>query len=363
MKKILLPLILFLAFFIKPVFAESPISLKVVTQEVNGYKKYGFADAYGKVKIGCVYDYAEDFSEGYALVNRKGRSFFINRIGAEAFNSKTSAYKYISGFSEGLALVEVDDKYGYINRFGRISIPAEYDDAFEFSEGLAAVCKNNKYGYINYEGKTVIDFKYDIATPFSNGIAKVCINGKYGFISPSGEKMTPMIYERAGTFSDGLCPVRIDSKYSYITDYGFFIMPLMYDWAQDFEDGLAMVSIGEKFGYIDISGEEVISIEYKTLNRFEDGYLICSIPCGNSEAYGIINKDENILAPFLYEEIIYIGDSLFIAEADGRFGIISLKQDRYKVVVKTNYDYMHADGEVVHAFLDGKETIFEKNNL
>lgn len=356
---------LFLFSLLNPVSAQEPENLHVISVVSNAYgsKKYGFADSNGKVRIGYIYDYAEEFSEGLALVNRNGRSFFINRYGAAVFNSLSSVYTYISGFKDGLALVEADEKYGYINTSGRLSIPLLYDDAFSFSEGLAAVCIDGKYGFINTLGKTVIDFKYDFASSFSDGKAKVLINGKYGFIDSDGNSLTPVIYEKAGNFSEGLCPVRINMKYSYINKFGFFAMPLMYDWAQDFENGIAMVCINDKFGYIDRYGNEVIKIKYKTLNRFEDGYLICSRKSGSSEIFGIVDKNENTLVPFQYDEITYIGSDLFIVCADGDFGIVKIDGLKYKVAVKTNYDFIFYDSGVIHAYQNGQETIINVKDL
>ena len=48
----------------------------------------------GKLKIDYIYDYAEEFSDGLALVMQNRRTYFINEGGFAVFNSKTSIYKY-----------------------------------------------------------------------------------------------------------------------------------------------------------------------------------------------------------------------------------------------------------------------------
>ncbi|MBO7047013.1 MAG: WG repeat-containing protein, partial [Prevotella sp.] len=43
-------------------------------------------------------------------------------------------------YSEGLALIMTDDgKYGYIDQKRQMTIPPEYDCAYDFHEGLAVV--------------------------------------------------------------------------------------------------------------------------------------------------------------------------------------------------------------------------------
>ena len=109
--------------------------------------KYGFADEKGKIVIPYKYLYAEEFSEGLALVGKKN-----------------------SG-------------YGFINKEGKEIIPCQYNQAKSFSDGLAAVFKATermgnmmigRWGFINTEGTLVIPYQYRVVTEnFHNGTAKV----------------------------------------------------------------------------------------------------------------------------------------------------------------------------------------------
>ena len=65
-------------------------------------------------------------------------------------------YDFAGDFSEGFAEVKLNGKYGFIDKTGREVIPCKYEAAGEFSEGLAAVKLNGKYGFIDKKGKPLL---------------------------------------------------------------------------------------------------------------------------------------------------------------------------------------------------------------
>ncbi len=362
-KKVLFILLFISNSFSFSVFADNSSKLHLTYKVVSDYgsAKYGYTDDNGKLKIDYIYDYAEEFSEGFALVMRNRKAYFINEAGFSVFNSKTSIYKYIEGFKNGRALVRIGNKYGFINTKGFVIIPAIYDDASSFKEGKAAVCKDNKYGFIDTNGKTVIDFLYDSATSFSEGIARISKNNKYGFINSNGKKLTSLIYEKTGSFSSGLCPVKIKGKYTFINTNGDFLLPPVFDWASDFVGELATISHNEKFGYINTKGQVVISPNYSSLSQFCDGYLICSKTNKHSyELFGVIDKNEAVHIPFIYSNITYLSDNLFLVKQDSGFGVINNKN---KCVLHLIYDSITRDGNILTA-KKGKDTYtFDINDI
>lgn len=61
------------------------IRMQVIFSEGAAYveynKKYGYLNTYGSYLIAPKYDYAYDFSEGYALVKLWNKYFFIDKSG------------------------------------------------------------------------------------------------------------------------------------------------------------------------------------------------------------------------------------------------------------------------------------------
>lgn len=152
----------------------------------------GYIDINGNELSGEWYDYASEFSDGYALVQKGEKAAYINSNGKCITDYIYDRHGSQSGFSEGLACVKLygEEKYGYINENGETVIEPKYNHALEFSCGLAPVVnENNENVYIDKEGNVVIDTCKDMKLyPFSkDGYAAVCKDDKYGIINTKGE--------------------------------------------------------------------------------------------------------------------------------------------------------------------------------
>ena len=137
-----------------------------------------------------------DFSDGYAIIQKKGKYGYINKDGKVVIKPSSKWY-YVEHFSEGLAVYwegpkSFESGYGYINKKGKIAIKPIYSQAYDFSEGLACVQngKTYKYGFINKKGKQVIKCQYDYALSFENGLACVWKDGKTYMIDKKGKRIT-----------------------------------------------------------------------------------------------------------------------------------------------------------------------------
>lgn len=124
----------------------------------DGNLQYGYIDKKGTVQIPLIYDKANSFVNGLALVGMKDDSWEI--------------------------------KYGYINVNGDVVVPLEYEDiqrfavgpsAYSFLQDLVPVSKkdiegNYTYGYVDMKGHLSIPLQYDLAEGFtSDGLAPVAI--------------------------------------------------------------------------------------------------------------------------------------------------------------------------------------------
>jgi hypothetical protein len=96
-------------------------------------------------------------------------------------------YDFAEDLSDGLAVVCLDKKYGFIDATGKEVLPLSYDFARKFSAGLAPVKKGSAWGYIDAKGNWVLPAKYDDAYYFnSNGQARVTINKELFMIDKTG---------------------------------------------------------------------------------------------------------------------------------------------------------------------------------
>ena len=281
-------------------------------------EKYGYINLLGEEIIPMIYDIAEDFSEGLAVVSSE--IFTIQHsVGSSSFDSKkgfinTSGkeiipqiYDYAKSFSEGLAAVSLNGKWGYIDKNGKEAISFIYNDAQIFSEGLAAVSVDEKWGYINVTGEMVIPLVYEkpytanispLRGNFNEGLAAVHLNNMYGFINTEGEIVIPCIYELVENFSEGLAGVRLKGKWGYIEKTGRVCVPFKYpEYISGFTNGLAVVYLESNLfsrGVIDTEGRGV---------HFSGSYcaqvngltMLCD-PTRSSHDYYLINKEGEEIA-------------------------------------------------------------------
>jgi hypothetical protein len=197
---------------------------------VNG--KYGFINRRGVSVIKPMFDNAQQFSEGLALVTLKGKKIFIDLTGKVVLEPKD--FEPINGFTDGLARGNITTsspyKKGYINKAGKLAfdIPNSWG-ACLFSEGLACV-ETKKWGFINTSGQFVITPQFDEAAPFSEGFASVTFwdksktsRHKNGYIDKSGRLVIKPQFDITQPFSEGLAAV----GYTRGDDYRFgFIIKL-----------------------------------------------------------------------------------------------------------------------------------------
>lgn len=62
-------------------------------------------------------------------------------------------YEYADNFKEGLALVRQNGKFGFINKLGDVVIDIKFDDAKSFNNGFALVLLGNKEFFIDKSGE------------------------------------------------------------------------------------------------------------------------------------------------------------------------------------------------------------------
>jgi len=263
-----------------------------------GAVKYGYIDMTGVETISPVYEYANEFHNGLALVLLKGEWGFIDKTG-----------KSVLPYSNGMAPVNVNGKWGTIDEDGNEIFAPKYDNpVYIFSEGLAAAAIGGKWGFIDEKGQVAVPLKYDSAGNFSDGMAIVSLNGKWGYIDKSGKEIIPPIYNWIPDFSETLAAVPLDgkweNKWGFINKSGEVIIPYKYDWAGDFTDGLAVVRVDGKYGYINKSDNVVIPPEYARATGFSEG--VAAVAAGSRDSgykYGFIDKSGKQLTPFLFDAV------------------------------------------------------------
>lgn len=102
---------------------EKPLDLIIIYKKSGKGFLYGYLNFDGQVQIPMIYDNAEDFSEGFALVEYGGKWGYINTKG-----EKITEFKFIEGtpFENGEALVREGTKKYYIDNLGNKKVFKSY---------------------------------------------------------------------------------------------------------------------------------------------------------------------------------------------------------------------------------------------
>jgi hypothetical protein len=303
---------------------------------VHGKTGWGFVDSTGTVRIPFDWDWVDEFSEGLAVVGKKGKAGYITKNG---ILSIPCSYDEAETFQNGLAVVMNNNLYGLIDRNGNGITHTLYDDIGDFSQGLAPVKRNNRYGYVDETGNEVIPCKFEKAGAFAEGFAAVADSGRYGYINRNGEVVIPFQWQWCENFTNGVARVRTVDGYGLLTSTGQLVLPCTYALIGNFsENGLAIVVQNDLFGYARRDGFIAVPIKYPynkaTLgdNLFRDGSARIIL----DGKLGLIDSTGKTIVPRIHEDIHPLSEGLIAVQKKGKWGYLDALQ---KVTIPYTYAY------------------------
>jgi len=306
--------------------------------------KWGYCTPDKKIVIDCIYDDAEVFSEGLALVTINGEGlFFIDR------NNKIVIPKFEFGipdsFFGGLAkITRINEKgifsYTYIDIQGRVILPF-VNKLNNFSEDLASFSSNNKFGFINRLGQIVIPCLFEVfyenqrycVGKFSEGLCSIKIKNHWCYINKMGGIELICDFDNVGDFSEGIAIARKNNKWGFIDKKGIVVIPFQYDMVHgSFSEGLTAVRIRERYGFINNVDETVIPFEYRHAGHFSEGLVYLQ---NDNDLWGFINKTNDIVIPFQFDELRAFSEGLAIFRCRDKWGYINMDGE---IVIPSKFD-------------------------
>lgn len=306
----------------------------LLRKEIDGIIKSGYIDKNGKVIIPFIYDaFADNFSDGLALVKKNGKCGFIDKDGNVVI---PFIYDGATSFSNGLASVTKNQRKPgcmYINKKGKVVLSLKdywcYTGTFS-DEGLALINKDGKWGLMDESGKIITDCMYDEVEGFAEGYYQVIKDGKAGFVDKKGKEIIPCNFYATFAFKDGFAKVCVDwdaGKWSLIDTDGNIIIPEVKDIGDYFE-GVAVAKRNDRFGYVDKSGNEVIPFVFESASHFSEGFARVKI----KGMCGYIDKNGDEAIPFIYEDAYDFSESLARVKKNGMWGYVDKEG-------KSTFDY------------------------
>lgn len=350
-----------------------------VVQDANG--KYGFADKNDDTLILCQYDYAEEFSGGFALVKNNPQYRIMDTTGSifplDAYDG-TARFRHDMGeHHSGLPVIVKEWECKYISSSGEVYMEIPYRDASSFIDGKAkvydgdkfnyiskngllldswqektdnyhAIKHNDKFGYIDKNGKLVIDYQFVGATDFENGFALVSNGTYWAIITENGERISDW-YEEIEPFEGNLALVKKLGNIGFINKQGRFVGK-WYEKVEPLDFGMYKVTKYEQYAIVNNEGF-LVTQWFDEIGQFQRGYV--KVQKENKYAYinkigamsigwydnisdvegditRIINEDKyaffNVEKFFVSEFYDYIGefvDGIALFKKDGKYGYIT----------------------------------------
>ncbi|CCE01360.1 WG repeat-containing protein [Bradyrhizobium sp. STM 3809] len=256
------------------------------------------------------------------------------------------------------------DEYGTIDRAGRLIEPLgrSFDSA---DPSIRLVRHDQKWGLQRADGSWLIEPRFDaVDTPWG-GLARFSLNGRIGFIGRSGRVVVEPIFDEAWPFRPfgSYTVVRQGQTMAVIDRAGAVSFRIDADELQDLDvHARSAAPLGWSFkrngrwGLLDPLGRTVMPAEFdRAIQRCLDGHLIAfkdkewshyradGSPlqpsagrivdggCRPSPVYvakvgdkvGLVDADARELAPAVYDALLPVGQNLWNAKRDGKWGRIA----------------------------------------
>ena len=211
----------------------------LVVAKRDGSSKYEYVNAKGETQISAMYEGAESFKDGVAVVVLSSKYGAIDKSGKMIIQP---TYEYgLANMGEGLiAFGDKNGKIGILDKKGNMIQAALYKDLGFVNDGLILCSsKGEKYGYLDTKGAIVIPEMYYAAMPFFEGYAWVSQSKdyediKYMSIDKNNQVMFYLgrnEYPVTG-FHNGLALIATKNGYKYVNTAG----ALVYSWSDGDED-------------------------------------------------------------------------------------------------------------------------------
>lgn len=223
--------------------------------------RYGFMDPSGKRVIPPVYDVADDFEEGRAIISSNGKYGLIDTSGKLIIEPQ---YSFIFNLGDGYYQVKNDSgRAGVMNSDGDVIIQMQYDDVFHLQNNYFMVESNGMNGCYSLTGQQIFPAVSGTQLFFVNGKSLVTKDDLFGIIDTSGKYLVQPAYDSIGYFFNGYATVTRRGLFGAIDSAGKQIVEPRYTELRPFVNGLSVFREKSKYGFLDITGKVVIEAKFE----------------------------------------------------------------------------------------------------
>jgi hypothetical protein len=317
-----------------------------------------------QLAINGKFDFAENFKEGIAIVEKDNKWNFINSKGEPISDNW---FDYVVNLHHGLILVKKEGQVAFIERNGNFVIPFYYPVKF-FLKNAACIEVSTPDGkfnnIINGKRETILENLISIKPIKNNGYDIERDDGMKATIDPFCNITTEWHYrivfegdevniienkglfkyqnkeglytkewlKDAEMFPEGLVGIKKNNYWGYINLQGKMVIDFLYDDCRDFKFGCAVVEKNNLFFLIDKTGKQT-SESFQFIGEYNE----CFAPVLKVDKWGFINEKGILVIKPQYNLVGKFSEGLAYVKKGKRFGYIN--KAGYKI---TRIEYIAA---------------------
>jgi len=275
--------------------------------------KYGMIKPNGKFKVPMEYDFIEPYDSNHGNYSeyfnaRKGKIYSIFNQNLEKIGeSLEPVHNNFRTDNPTISFKNLKGKYGVAGKNGNVKVPFIYDEELRFEgKKYAIAIKDKKSGIVDLNGKELFPFNFktiieldDVENIFifsdENGDKVINLNGK---ILLSGfENIHPVFYDNSKFI------VKKNGKLGVVDLNNKILAPIIYDefsdWVEYGPENRHIVKIGGKSGMLEYKTfKQKVPILYEFVFVARDIIFV-----GKNKKYGIVDLDNKVLCPLMYDEL------------------------------------------------------------
>jgi hypothetical protein len=174
-------------------------------------------------------------------------------------------------------------------------------------------------------------------------------NGFFGLTTTDGTELLPIEYDVITYVGDGMLYLEQNSYSYYFDSDALEFYQYEYEPLSPFYDGLTVVRNDfEKLGYMNKEGEVLIPFIYDYVTTFLDDLAIVSM----GDNTGVIDTQGNIVIDIMYDSIYYFIEGTFSKELNEVTTIVTYEDEFVIEVDNTSYTiFTNEDGTIIYRVL------------
>ncbi len=276
--------------------------------------KFGVMDSEKNIIIEEVYDAIMQSNDSFwlAMENLKFDIFKYN--GEKHLNERFDRIGRKNSY--GYTSVGVDGKNGMLDEHFNWAIPPKYEKVSTLFEERFGVKDSTGWKVFNAQHEQVIDEVFEKISYLNKTHSIIRQDGRDNIIDFVGKRIIDPAPQSITKISGGKLMLKIDEYlYDGLTLHKIFEEKVVFtSRSPRFSDGYLALEVGGKCAIIDTSASFIISPQYDYCeNLIFAGYL--KVKNNDSENWGVVNLENELVIPFEYKNIDYLGGT----KSDARF--------------------------------------------